>query len=255
MVNRPRARTRWTLRLCLPLTVLALVPLAAPASEHRFNPNSPSFATLFDAFNENYKQALYATAQGDRKRAASELMGTRLAWQMVVSRFRDTPPAQYRKDAKWRSDLTKISGYIQIADTRLDAGKLAEAHEALQSIRHVWAAVDARNGVRRFGDELVRFHDVMEPAVQAAAAGVNDSNSTAFTSRVDALAAGWQKVQDFGFSRKRPAEQKRLQEMMAAETQAIDNLRSATEAKDCPSITTLAPAVERAFEALYLEFG
>jgi len=239
---------------CLLSVALVTMLSAAPAAEQRFNPKSPSFATLFSAFNENYKQALYATQQGERERSVGELAATRLTWEMVLLRYYETPPEAYRKDARWKADLATVSGYIDAAEAQLHAGNLAEAHASLEPIRRLWADINERSGVRRFGDALTKFHEVMEPAVLAGKTA-DEATLAAFQGKLEALTPGWKKVQHFGFLPKRAEDKKRFKELVAAETLAIEELTKAAEAKDCAAIQKLAPEVKNAFAELYLAFG
>jgi hypothetical protein len=242
------------MRAFLPSVALIALASAALAAGQRFSPRSPSFATLFSAFNENYKQALYATQQGERDRSAGELAATRLTWEMVLLRYYETPPEAYRKDARWKADLATVSGYVDAAEAQLHAGNLAEAHASLEPIRRLWADINERNGVRRFGDALTRFHDVMELAVLAGKTA-DEATLAAFQGKLEALTAGWRKVQHFGFLPKRAEDKKRFKELVAAETLAVQNLTQAAEAKDCAGIQRLAPEVKNAFAELYLAFG
>jgi hypothetical protein len=242
--------------LALPLTLCFVVSVrSAFSAQGRFNPNAPAFSTLYEAFNDNYKQALFATSEGGKERAARELAGTRIAWEMLLARYYDAPPEQFAKDHRWQADLATMTGYIEIADLQLGAGKLQQAHDALEPVRHLWLEIRQRNGIPWFGDELTRFHDVMEPVVQLAVAGVRESSVGAFEAKLGDLSKAWRRVEEFGFAPRSMERQKQCEEMMAAETQAIANLEKATGARDYGNIGPLALAVKRAFAALYLAFG
>ncbi len=242
--------------LALPLTLCFVVSVrSAFSADGRFNPNAPAFSTLYEAFNDNYKQALFATSEGNKERAARELTGTRIAWEMLLARYYDAPPEQFAKDSRWQADLATITGYIEIADLQLGAGKLQQAHGALEPVRHIWLEIRQRNGVPWFGDELARFHDAMEPVVQLATAGVTERGIGELAAEVANLTHAWQKVQEFGFAPRSTERRKQLGEMMASETQAVANLEKATGARDYGNIGPLALAVKRAFAALYLAFG
>jgi len=247
---------RWTCAWAL--AALALAWCAAGAAgeerEERFNPNAVKFSDLFGAFNESYKQALYATSLGERQ-AASELTGARVSWQMVLGSYYETPPEEYRKDEGWRRDLATITGYLQIADMQVEAGRLAEAHETLEPIRRVWVEINGRNGVRRFGDELVKFHEVMEPTVVMALAGVGEENIGEFEERVGELSEGWRGVEEFGFAPSSAERRARYEGMAVNVRTAVGNLARATEERDYAKLGPLAKAVKGAFAELYLAFG
>jgi len=251
-----RGSARWaglTVVLCA-VTCLLCAAGGALAGE-RYDPTAPPFSSLYNAFNDSYKQALYATQQGDEERAGSELGATRMTWQMLLTQYYRNPPESYRRDARWQGDLATITGYIEIAKMELGAKKVPEAHEALEQVRRIWMAVRQRNGVRWFSDELTRFEDVLEPVVLFVTGGVSDSTIRNLAGKVDGMASAWQQVAAFGYRPASAERQKLLQDMIAAETQAISNLRKAVAGRDYPSLRPLVMEVRKAFAAVYLTFG
>jgi len=220
-----------------------------------YNPSVPAFIDLYQAFNDNYKQALLATHQRDKEKTWSELEGARVAWQMLVRQYYDAPPPEYRNDRQWKQDLAVISSDISTAVTQAQVGDLAGAHRTLEPIRHIWLQIRKRSGVRWFGDQLTMFHDAMEPAAQTAIAGVTDESLAGFRKQLDAVSVPWRGVLQFKYKPRSQERQKLLAEMLATETQALGNLQSAAEAKDYRNLKPLAQAVQRSFVALYLAFG
>ena len=105
--------------------LLFLALSATRLSAGGYNPSAPAFIDLYQAFNDNYKQALLATHQRDKEKAWSELAGARVAWQMLVRQHYDAPPPEYRKDQLWKRDLTTIGSDISTAVTQAQAGDLA----------------------------------------------------------------------------------------------------------------------------------
>jgi hypothetical protein len=97
------ARVCVLLGVCL-TACLAVRAAPADAAQGRFNPNAPAFSTLYQAFNDNYKQALLATSEGDRQRAQRELAGTRVAWEMLLARCYQAAPEEFSKDQRWQAD-------------------------------------------------------------------------------------------------------------------------------------------------------
>jgi hypothetical protein len=235
--------------------LLFLALSATRLSAGGYNPSAPAFIDLYQAFNDNYKQALLATHQRDKEKAWSELAGARVAWQMLVRQHYDAPPPEYRKDQLWKRDLTTIGSDISTAVTQAQAGDLAGAHKTLEPIRRIWLEIRKRNGVRWFGDQLTLFHDVMEPAVQTAIAGVTDGNIASFERQLDTVSTSWRNVLEFKYSPESEERRKLLAEMLATETQALANLRAAAEARDYANLKRLAQAVQAGFLALYLAFG
>jgi len=244
--------------LWLVLSTLACCVLTSKsgvAGGTRFNPAKVSFSDLYQTWNDGYKQSLYLTSQADKQRSAKELTGTGIAWQMLLTGYYETPPERYQKDQQWRADLATITGYLNIAEMQVGAGKLKEAHDALEPIRRIWLRIRERNGVPWFGDELTKFHEVMEPTVQLAVAGATQANVGELEGKIAELASAWEKVQQFDFHPASAKRQQLLAELMGSETQAVENLRNATAARDYANIKPFAQAVKRAFANLYLEFG
>lgn len=225
------------------------------AGEPRYDPTAPPFVSLFRAFNDAYKQALYATSQGDGERSARELMAARLAWQMLLARHYRTPPPEFGQDQRWQTDLGTMGVYLEIADAWLKEGRVADAHESLEPIRRLWADLYQRNRVPWFGGELTRFHDLMEPVVEVASREVGESETAALGARLGEVMEAWRKVHAFPFKAESEEEGREFLEMMAVQDQALANLRRALEARDYTNLPLLAQAVKRAHMALYLRFG
>jgi hypothetical protein len=158
----------------------------------------PDFPSALQAWNTFYKRTLVVTQKGIQETALGQMAKSREAWYQIVWRYYETPPEEYADDEHWHSDLAAITGRLHIAEWMATGGDLDGAHETLEPVRWVWLGVRERNGVHWFGDELTRYHDVMEPVVLWGTGqthgGVTEDNVEEFEAEVAKLSAAWQRV-------------------------------------------------------------
>ena len=220
------------------------------------------FDSALAAWNMFYKRSLYAT-QGKGSETAQRPLGmSREAWYQVISRYYEEPPTEYAKDPRWQKDLAAITGHLHLGEWLLAAGDMKAAHETLEPVRHIWLGIRERNGVRHFGDELTRFHDVMDPVVLwgtgQAHGGVTDDNIEEFYAKVVALEEAWQRVVRFGFyptDRLGPGGQLQYGRFMADAENTIEQLRYTVEDRLLDEIPAATAVVRQAFVPLYMAFG
>jgi hypothetical protein len=215
------------------------------------------FRGAYGSWNRYYKRALYATGMGTAERAKLPLAGCRQAWYELLGEYHASPPSEHAEDAQWSADLVTITGYVHLAEWRAHAGDLEEAHEALERVRYLWREVRERNGVRWFGDELLRFHDVMEPMVAwgtgAERGGVTPENVEEYRAEMARLLEAWTRVQ--GFEPKPRGPGRRLPSAMANEAKALGELWHAVRAGSYGQIPEAARAVKQGFLRLYMGSG
>jgi len=220
------------------------------------------FDSALAAWNTFYKRALYATQRGDPEIAKRPLGMSREAWYQVIARYYEEPPAEYAEDPRWQRDLAGITGHLHLAEWLVAAGDMEAAHETLEPVRQIWLEVRERNGVRHFGDELTRFHDVMDEVVLWGTGqthgGVTDENIEEFYAKVVALDEAWQRVDRFGFYPKEqlgPGGQRQYVRFMGEAADAVEELRYTVEDRLLDEIPEAAASVKRAFVPLYMQFG
>lgn len=220
----------------------------------------PDFNSALGAWNTFYKRSLLATKGG--KTGERPLGDSRVAWYQVLSRYYADPPAEYAEDARWQTGLATITGHLHMAEWMAAGGDMAEAHEALEPVRRIWMDIRTRNGVRSFGDEVTRFHDVMEPVVLWGAGqthgGVTEENIREFDAEVWALAEAWDDVIGFGFqprNQRGPGGQLMFRVSMSSLDRAIRRLRLVVGDRLYEEIPEAALEVRAAFVPVFMQFG
>lgn len=245
--------------------VIATAALPAPAEagaerrgpRARKRPELTGFAGAFHTWNTFYKRALYATGMGTVEGATKPLASSREAWYALLAEHAKKPPSEFAGDPQWSQDLVTITGYLHLAEWRAHGRDLEGAHEALERVRYLWREVRERNGVRWFGDELLRFHDVMEPLVEwgtgAARGGVTPENVEEFAQEVQRMMGAFVSLRNF--HQKPPWPPRRFQVAMTRQAQAIQALANTVAARDYEAIPPVAGEVKKAFLPLYMGFG
>ncbi len=118
-------------------------------------------ATAINPFFTPYKHALLLTGQGDAGASEAALDSARAAWRRAASR----PPVSYREDAGWVERRDAVTASLTDATDFLKAGRLPDAHEALEAVRYRLQAQNQAVGVKGWPDLLLEFHDPMEDLV------------------------------------------------------------------------------------------
>jgi hypothetical protein len=219
----------------------------------------PDFDSALNAWSTFYKRSLYATSMGKQENAKRPLGKSREAWYQVLTRYYEDPPAKYAADSRWQSDLAAITGHLHLGEWLTYSGDLEAAHEALEPVRRIWMKIRERNGVRWFGDELTRYHDVMEPVVLWGTGkvhgGVTEENVEEFEAEVAALAEAWRRVEQFGPPRATGMRRRRFAVFMSRESEAIADLQQVIAERRLEEVPEAARAVKNVFRSLYMGFG
>jgi hypothetical protein len=114
-----------------------------------------------------YRQALFRTNAKAQAESEQAMAQARRAWQDVVDRFAaGAPPVPYAGDAGFRATLEAVARVYAESDTLVRAGRLADAHEALEQVRDLLAELRRRNGVVTFSDHMNAYHAEMEQVLQ-----------------------------------------------------------------------------------------
>ena len=146
--------------LALALLAALLWPTTARADA------TPEFLTAFlEASAEAYapyRGAMSYLHTGNAGLAALALDAMAARWAALCDRFRDQPPAAFAADPDWRASLEGITGRIETARARLEAGDTAGAAAALAPIRAALGDLRQRNGIVTFSDRIDAFSAAME---------------------------------------------------------------------------------------------
>ncbi len=143
----------------MPYRVLALTLVLVGAS------SAYAADAVTDALHEAYapyRVALFRTNGKSQSEAQQALTQAQSAWRSVAERFGTKPPAPYDRDTEFAGRLTQVSALYDRAAAAVRDGKLAEAHEELESVRELLADLRRRNGVVVFSDHMNAYHAEME---------------------------------------------------------------------------------------------
>lgn len=112
-----------------------------------------------------YRQALFRTNGRDAAAAQAALDDAQRRWQALAEKYAAGAPAPYAADAQWAATLREVSAVYARADAQVKGGQLAQAHETLEQVRDLLAALRQRNQVAVYSDAMNAYHEVMEQVV------------------------------------------------------------------------------------------
>ena len=225
---------------------------------------APGMSFRFDLQNWNqwYKRSLLATSHGAAERVPQPLANSREAWYSFLAYWYATPPPEYAEDTCWQADLAAITGHIHLAEWLATSGEMYSAHDTLEPVRRIWMDIRTRNGVQWFGDEITRYHDVMEPVVLwgtgQARGGVTEDNFEEFEAEVAALVEAWRDLARFRFrprAPRGPGGQLQYRIFMTQADAAVKRLHRVVEDGWIEDIPEAAREVKATFLPLFMNFG
>jgi len=211
------------------------------------------------ALDRSYIPALMLSNGKDPARALAAHEAYEKAWAAFAERQRKA----YAGDAGWVKALAVGDKANAQARAALAAGKMSDAHNAQEEVRHaLWHQRQAMN-VAYQPDALTDFHATMEVIIatvqgkDAAAIGADDV--AAVRLHLAQARAQWQAVKA---ARWDPAEYgvegarlESYRSALAAEDEALDALAAALDAADGVRIAKAAPAIKPPFAKAYAAFG
>lgn len=109
-----------------------------------------------------YRAALFQTNAKAPEASAAAMMQARSAWRELMARQGSAPSAPYDRDSGFVASLQEVDRIYAAADRQVQGGQLADAHETLEQVRDVLAALRQRNGVVVYSDHMNAYHAVME---------------------------------------------------------------------------------------------
>jgi len=123
------------------------------------------FLEDFNLMNNNYKQTLFYTGQGNRQESIvnyDKLLETYFAFEIKYKQFQ---PVAIRDDKMFINDLNKIEAIITNLEENIRTASLQDAHLKLEEIRTLWQDIFKRNDFSMLAIALVDFHDSMEKMI------------------------------------------------------------------------------------------
>ncbi len=109
-----------------------------------------------------YRGAMSYLKTGNAGLAALALDAMAARWEGLNHRFRNQPPAAFAQDPAWRASLDKITGRIETARAKIEAGDAAGAAATLAPIRAALGDLRRRNGIVTFSDRIDTFSAAMD---------------------------------------------------------------------------------------------
>lgn len=230
--------------------VLGVMLAAGPAPTFAADPVTDAIQAAYAP----YRVALFRTnskAQAESERAIAEASQ---AWQAIIARYATAPPPPYAGDARFAATLAAVAASYREAEALIRAGRLPEAHEALEKVRDLLADLRRRSGVVVFSDAMNAYHEVMEhvlaegPALVAAPQGLME-----LMARVGALEYLANRLES-----QAPASLAADPEFVAGRKAVADSvaaLRSALLAQDRSATQKALGGLKPPYSRLFLRFG
>jgi hypothetical protein len=214
------------------------------------------FEAAYLEWNWTYKRSLMATQKGNAEGAQGALARARVTWYQLLFRYWDDPPPAFAGDESWRRELATITGHLHIAESLVLAGKMYAAHDALEPIRRVWLDMRGRSDISWFGDELTRYHDVMEPLVVwgtgASGRWVTPESIAEFEEAYTELASAWYEVTRAPMPR---GNTRQFSMLVRQEGKAVEDLDQAIRTRNWGVIPEVCEELRQAFIPLFMHFG
>ena len=209
------------------------------------------------ALDRSYIPALMLSNGKDPAKAKAAQDAYEAAWAQFAARQR----AAYAGDAGWTKALAVAEEANAQARAALAAGRMQDAHNAQEEVRH--ALWDQRKAMRVAyqPDLLTDFHATMELVIATAQAkpALGAEDVATLRAQLTKARAQWQAVKSAQWD---PADYAldgpRLdayRAALAAEDQALDALAAALDAGDSAQIAKAAPAIKPPFAKAYAAFG
>lgn len=201
-----------------------------------------------------YRAALFRTNTLAQAESQQALQQARSSWQAVIERHGKAPPAPYDRDPQVLTTLTEVARVYAQADGQVQAGKLAEAHETLESARDLMAELRRRNGVVTFSDHMNAYHAEMEHALaEGKTLDASPQRLLQLMGRVgvlDYLARKLRREATPGLAAD-PAFAAALQTV----EQSVSALRQAVLAQDLAKVRAALDQLKKPYSQMFLRFG
>jgi hypothetical protein len=217
-------------------------------------------ADVYVEFDRVFIPALALTNQQKEPAARKALQRLSKAWD---ARFVEHYHGMFEGDSQWPRDLSRIAQCIALAEAKLAAGELLEAHEELEPIRDILMEARRRNHVDYPIDTLSQFHATMEaivkPAMKLKPASLGDAQIAQWKQLAQRAEQEWTMVEraefDLAVFGKSDVQQQQFPSMLRAEGAAIDRLQAALAGNDKEMIVKAARGLKPPFAKIYMFFG
>lgn len=241
--------TRWTLA--------AAIACASPVWA------ADAFTDAVQATYPAYRSVLFKTNSATQEECRQALAQAQSAWQQVAGRFAAGAPTPYDRDTQTSATLREVAAVYAQAGAEIERNQLKEAHETLEKVRDLLAAMRQRNQVVVFSDHMNAYHEQMEHVLTAGpgllgGGGTNGTSSTsggltALALEVGALQhlAGRLSSQADAGLRANPE----FNTLLKAVQQSVADLRAAVLAQDAAAAKAALGKLKGPYSRLFLKFG
>ena len=212
------------------------------------------------ALDKIYIVALSVTNQDDLNMSQKAMKLLVPQWQS----FNKKHLRDFSHDKTAKADFAKISRMINDAARIVQQnGQLNDAHESLEGVRNTLLTLRKRNSIDYYIDFLTKFHEPMENAALLAKGKTPETLSSENISMIKNLLAeclrDWEAVKEAKFDADLfnfpPEKDKKRQEYIEAETQALDKLKQVLEGENKEAIIKTTMAIKPNFAQLFIMFG
>ncbi len=239
-------------RHCIAVVALSIIASAAAAA-------LPPLAADSAALDRSYIPALMLSNGKDPAKASAAQAAYDKAWAEFAARQRNAQPG----NAGWSKMFATVEKANADARAALAAGKLKDAHNAQEEVRHALWHERSALGVAYQPDLLTAFHAPMELIIDAvqdkAPAAIGAAEIAKMRPLLAQAKSEWQAVKsagwnpdDYGFDAARTDSYRAA---VAAVDKALDELAAALDAGDGARIAKAAPAIKPPFARAYAAFG
>lgn len=201
-----------------------------------------------------YRQALFRTNGRDAAAAQAALDEAQRRWQALADNYASGAPAPYAADAQWAATLREVSAVYARADPQVKGGQLAQAHETLERVRDLLAALRQRNQVVVYSDAMNAYHEVMERVVGGSGPWLEQADGwwvlMAEVGKLEYLADR--------LETQAPAERKGDADFVAARkavAESVAALRAAVRAQDKAAARDAIGKLKPPYSRLFLRWG
>jgi hypothetical protein len=243
-----KSLSRWTLA--------AAVACASPVWA------ADAFTDAVQATYPAYRSVLFKTNSATQEECRQALAQAQSAWQQVAGRFAAGAPTPYDRDTQTSATLREVAAVYAQAGAEIERNQLKEAHETLEKVRDLLAAMRQRNQVVVFSDHMNAYHEQMEHVLTAGPGLLGGSGTsgnsasgglTALALEVGALQhlAGRLSSQADAGLRANPE----FNTLLKAVQQSVADLRAAVLAQDAAAAKAALGKVKGPYSRLFLRFG
>lgn len=201
-----------------------------------------------------YRAALFQTNSASASQAADALRQARSAWADLMARHAGQAAAPYDRDTSFGATLREVDGLYAKAETQVQRGALAEAHETLERVREVLADLRQRNGVVVYSDHMNAYHAAMEHVLlEGKAWAAQPDGQWALAEQVGVLAYLANRLRSEAPESLRS--QAAFTSMQQAVSDSVQRLREAVRAGQTDAVVAALGQLKGAYSKLFLRFG